>query len=177
MKIVPEEVVVDIFCHICTSEEKDGIPFTTSSLNNCGNKKCTYLMCDECILKLKNLSNKESSKCPHCRQKFSEVVIKKEVKEKPESYSLKKNKFCKVLISLKKKITFNKLFWSCIILSFLFYLGNKLVEFLNLPFKESFSNFEIWLIRGFLGTFIIITIWIILAFIIINCFRCFRDNY
>ena len=175
MKVIPDDVIIDIGCKICFSNEKD-----VDILNNCGNTKCSYLMCNECIRKLKKLPESERNKCPHCRNILSDNLLKiqneninnkKKILVKTKSRKCYFADFCHL-----SKITFNKVAVYVFFSSLIFYLGNELIYYLKFNFLSGINSFLEYIIYGFLGGVTIVLSIFVFIIIFKKLFFCLLKN-
>jgi hypothetical protein len=172
-------------CSLCIEECNSNVV-----LNYCGNEKCDYLMCDECIVKL------NSELCPVCRVKMSEEIIKKQNKNNsrntnlPVSFNIESinndnesisnnqqfiNNLKKIIVKIYCQ-SFNKCAFIMFCTSLLLYLGNLLLICFGIELKNVPSGLLNYFIGGFLGGLIIIMILIVFLYIVINLYKCIRKE-
>lgn len=170
-------------CHICLENYN-----SMEKINNCGNKRCEYIMCDKCIVKLNTLSIENRILCPACRVKMSKEIINKQNKYNDTNIDISNNLISinnnldnfKNLLNkiIKNTIEFFKLYLRNFILinciaSLLLFLGNMLFIKLNIYINGATPLYS-YLINGFLGGIFIVIIIIMFLFFVINLFPCIQ---
>tara|TARA_B100002019_G_scaffold136363_1_gene117497 strand:- start:48 stop:668 length:621 start_codon:yes stop_codon:yes gene_type:complete len=170
-------------CNICYENYN-----SIEELYNCGNKKCSYFMCEKCIQRLNILPIENKKKCPACRLEMSNEIINKLNKNKDTNSGISDNlsstnnnlNYFKNILNkiIKIIIKFYKFCWSQFILimfatSLLLFLGNMTLIRLNI-YINIISPLFSYLINGFLGGLFIVVMIIIFLFLIINLYRCIK---
>ena len=161
---IPTETIVLIKCVLCYEENKN--------LSNCGNANCDKLMCDTCIIKLKNLSNDKKELCPFCTLKLSKEILEKQNKDNQsvEKYKCDFYKYCRLCNEISLAIFY---------IGLLLFLGNELISwwFPNIQLIIDNNSFFSNIICSMIGAIIIIMIGMYVIYILIHLkfFFCKRN--